>query len=196
MPTPFDGYVERSARVSSTGLVSIGRNRYSVPCERAGQWVSSRLYPTRVEVIADDMRVASHDRLSDQGRVGYDWQHYIPLLERKPGAPRNGAPFADLPEAPQRLKHGLMRHVSGDKIMAQVFAAVPVAGLDALLVAVELVLESGVLSAEHILNAMARLTCAAPSLTVETHLQLKEAPLANTVRYDNLRSVAEEARHA
>jgi transposase len=196
MPTPFDGYVERSARVSSTGLVSIARNRYSVPCERAGQWVSSRLYPTRVEVIADEGRIASHERLLDRDQVGYDWQHYIPLLERKPGALRNGAPFADLPEPLQRLKHGLMRHTGGDKVMAQVLAAVPVAGLDAVLVAVELVLESGVLSAEHILNVVARLTCAAPPLTVETHLQLKEAPLANTARYDSLRGVAEEVRHA
>jgi hypothetical protein len=196
MPTPFDGYVERSARVSSTGLVSIARNRYSVPCERAGQWVSSRLYPARVEVIADEGRIASHERLLDRDQVGYDWQHYIPLIERKPGALRNGAPFADLPEPLLRLKHGLMRHPGGDKIMAQVLAAVPVAGLDAVLVAVELVLESGVLSAEHILNVVARLTCAAPPLTVETHLQLKQAPLANTARYDSLRGAAEEVRHA
>jgi hypothetical protein len=33
MPTPFDGYVEKPARVSSTCLVSVARNRYSVPCE-------------------------------------------------------------------------------------------------------------------------------------------------------------------
>jgi hypothetical protein len=33
MPTPFDGYVETEARVSSTCLVRVARNRYSVPCE-------------------------------------------------------------------------------------------------------------------------------------------------------------------
>lgn len=48
MPEPFDGYVERPARVTSTCLVSVARNRYSVPCELAGQMVSTRLYPTRV----------------------------------------------------------------------------------------------------------------------------------------------------
>jgi hypothetical protein len=37
MPTAFDGYVERSAKVSSTCLVAVARNRYSVPCELAGQ---------------------------------------------------------------------------------------------------------------------------------------------------------------
>jgi len=34
MPTPFDGYVEKAARVSSTCLVSVDRNRYSVLCRR------------------------------------------------------------------------------------------------------------------------------------------------------------------
>jgi hypothetical protein len=29
MPEPFDGYVEKPARVSSTCLVSVARNRYS-----------------------------------------------------------------------------------------------------------------------------------------------------------------------
>lgn len=85
MPTAFDGYVERAVRVSSTCLASVARNRYSVPCERAGQWVSSRLYPTRVEVVADDVLIASHARLLDRDQVGYDWQHYIPLIERRPG---------------------------------------------------------------------------------------------------------------
>ena len=48
MPGPFDGYVEKPARVSSTCLVSVARNRYSVPCELVGQMVSTRLYPASV----------------------------------------------------------------------------------------------------------------------------------------------------
>lgn len=193
MPTPFDGYVEKSVRVSSTCLVSIARNRYSVPCELVGQWISSRLYPTRVGVAAGDALVAGHDRLPDQGQVGYDWQHYIPLIERKPGALRNGAPFADMPARLQQLRRGLMRRVGGDRVMAQVLATVPTAGLDAVLVAVELVLESGVLSAEHILNVVARLGSSPPPASAETSLRLKDAPLANTGRYDGLRT---ELSHA
>ena len=51
--------------------------------------------------------VASHERLSDRGQTRYDWQHYILLVQRKPGAkgtqgplcgPGNGAPLADMPE--------------------------------------------------------------------------------------------------
>ena len=191
VPTPFDGYVERLARVSSTCLVSVHRNRYSVPCELAGQRVSTRLYPNRVGIVAGDAIVATHDRLTERGQVCYDWQHYIQLVERKPGALRNGAPFADMPAPLKQLKLGLMRHAGGDRVMAQVLAAVPTAGLDAVLVAVELVIESGALSAEHVLNVLARLNASPPPACVETSLQLKEVPLANTSRYDSLRSTDE-----
>ncbi len=193
MPTPFDGYVEKPARVSSTCLVAVVRNRYSVPCELVGQRVSTRLYPGRVDVAVDDAIVASHERLSDAGRISYDWQHYIELVQRKPGALRNGAPFADMPAPLQRLRQGLLRRSGGDRVMAQVLACVPTAGLDAVLVAVELVVDSGVLSAEHVLNVLARLNAKPRPESVETVLELSEAPLANTSRYDSLRTVVDAA---
>ena len=64
------------------------------------------------------------------------------------------------------------------------------------LVAVELVLESGSLSADHILNVLARLASTALPPRVETSLQLKVAPVANTARYDRLRATDEENRNA
>ena len=79
-------------------------------------------------VIADETMIASHERLFDRDQSSFDWQHYIPLIERKPGALRNGAPFADLPNPLRLLKRGLRRHSNGDRIMTQVLAAVPIAG--------------------------------------------------------------------
>ena len=201
MTAPFDGYVEKPARVSSTCLVSVARNRYSVPCELAGQMVSTRLYPGRVKVVAGDHMVADHERLNDEGRTQYDWQHYIPLLQRKPGALRNGAPFADLPEPLQQLRRALLREEGGDRVMAQVLAIVPTAGLDAVLVAVELALESvppsGRVSVEHVHNVLARLNAAPRPANVSTALQVATPPLADTARYDTLRAAAsEEADHA
>lgn len=85
MVAPFDGYVETLGKVSSTCLVTLDRNRYSVPCELVGQAVSLRLYPERIEIVAHDMRVARHPRSFSRQQTLYDWQHYIPLIERKPG---------------------------------------------------------------------------------------------------------------
>jgi transposase len=197
MPTMFDGYVEKAAKVSSTCLVAVARNRYSVPCELAGQFVSTRLYPNRVEIASGEGVVASHARVADRGHICYDWQHYIALVQRKPGALRNGAPFADMPEPLQRLRQGLMRHDGGDKIMAQVLNCVLSHGLEAVLVAVELVIETGVLSTEHVLNVLARLNAPPMPETVESSLALQEAPVANTQRYDSLRGDAvAEVRYA
>jgi hypothetical protein len=191
-------YVEQPARVSSTCLVSVARNRYSVPCELAGQMVSTRLYPGSVAVVAGDTVVASHERLSNRGETRYDWQHYIPLVQRKPGALRNGAPFMDLPAPLQQLRRALLRYPGGDRVMAQVLAIVPTAGLDAVLVAVELALESGPpsgrVSVEHVVNVLGRLNAAPLPQTATTQLKVRVAPLADTARYDSLRAEADTAR--
>jgi hypothetical protein len=187
---PFDGYVENPARVSSTCLVVVARNRYSVPCELAGQMVSTRLYPGKIVVVAGDELAATHERLSDRGQTKYDWQHYIPLVQRKPGALRNGAPFLDMPEPLQQLRRALLRDPGGDRVMAQVLAIVPTAGLDAVLVAVELALETGPpgkVSVEHVVNVLGRLNAVSTPPTAATHLKAITPPLADTARYDSLR---------
>ena len=193
MVAPFDGYVETIGKVSSTCLVIEDRNRYSVPCELVGQKVSIRIYPERIDFAAHDAVVASHARCFERNQTRYDWQHYIPLVQRKPGALRNGAPFADMPEPLQRLRGLLLRHEGGDRVMAKVLAAVPQYGLEALLVAVELVLESGHPSVEHIENVLNRLKSVPPPERVETHLTVSEPPIANADRYDSLREEVSDA---
>ena len=72
-------------------------------------------------------------------------------------------------------------------------AVVPKHGLEAVLVAVELVLESGNPSAEHIENVLNRLRAAPPTPSLETALALRETPVADPHRYDRLRR---EVSHA
>ncbi len=187
MVTPFDGYVETLCKVSSTCLINLDRNRYSVPCEWVGQLLSVHLYADRVDLVAGDRRVASHARSFGRDQTFYDWQHYLPLIERKPGALRNGAPFADLPEPLQRLRRLLLRREGGDRLLAKILARVPEAGLEAVLVAVELVLESGVPSVEHIENVLNRLKPAPIPDPLATSLEVREAPQADSGRYDRLR---------
>lgn len=141
--------------------------------------------------MAGDALVASQTRLTFRGQTAYDWQHYIVLVRRKLGALRNGAPFVDMPEPLRRLQQALLRHSGGDRV---VLAAVPQAGLDAVLVAAELVLDggtpSGTVSAEHVLNVLARLQAPPAPAQAETALQLKEAPKADAGRYDRLRGLS------
>jgi transposase len=188
MPTPFDGYVETTGRVTSTCLVSVDRSRYSVPCHLANRIVSIHLYADRVAFYDDSGIVATHRRSLDRDQTRYNWLHYVPLIERKPGALRNGAPFEDMPQPLLKLQAALLRHErqEGHRLMAKVLAEVPAHGLGDVLVAVELVLESGIHSAEHVLNVLARLKQPQLPAQVETNLKLNEEPQADTARYDSL----------
>ena len=188
MPTPFDGYVETTGKVSSTCLVHVDKNRYSVPCHLANGKVSIHLYADRVAFYDDQGHQASYRREIGRDETRYQWLHYVPLIERKPGALRNGAPFEDMPAPLIKLQAALLRRQrqEGCRVMAKVLAAVPAHGLDAVLVAVELVLESGLHSAEHVLNVLARLNQPALPAHVVTSLKLNEEPLADTARYDAL----------
>jgi hypothetical protein len=168
VPKPFDGYVEHLVRVSVTGLIHFQRNRYSAPTRHVNAILSLRVYPEQLVLVADGVEVARHGRSFERDQTFFDWQHYITLVETKPGALRNGAPFKTMPEVLQTLQQHLLRHAGGDRVTTQLLAAVPVHGLDAVLVATELALETGRPSAEHVLNVLARLKEGLPIAALAT----------------------------
>jgi transposase len=187
-PTPFDGYVEQPVRVSSTSLIHFQRNRYSVPCQWVNEVVSLRAYHDRLVIVGADGECVSLARCFERDQTIYDWTHYIGLVERKPGALRNGAPFRTMPEPLQQLQRQLLLHPGGDRIMAQVLTAVTLHGLEAVLVAAELALQAGRVSGEHVLNLLARLNEERrPVQQVQTGLILREPSQADVQRYDRLR---------
>ncbi len=197
MPPPFDGFVEETKRVSPTCLVVFDRNRYSVPATFANRPVSLRAYADRLVIVAEGHIVAEHARVFTRGhdrpaRTVYDWRHYLAVLQRKPGALRNGAPFAELPEGFKRLQAVLLKRPGGDREVVEILALVLHHDEDAVLCAVELALESGVVSKEHVLNLLSRLLEADTPAPIDTpaRLTLLEEPKANVDRYDHLRGAA------
>ncbi|WP_297830427.1 IS21 family transposase [Thermomonas sp.] len=194
---PFDGFVEQTKRVTPTCLVHVDRNRYSVPASFANRPVSVRLYADRVVVAAEGQVIAEHGRrirrAHDGGCTVFDWRHYLSVVQRKPGALRNGAPFAELPEGFRRLQAILLKRQGGDREMVEILALVLLHDEQAVLAAVELALEAGAPSKPHILNLLHRLLGAdpPPPMSEPPMLALQVEPLANASRYDGLR----EARH-
>lgn len=187
MVAPFDGFIEHPVRVSPTCLVHFQRNRYSVHAQWANRVVSLRAYADRIVVVGDGETVAEHPRVFGRHETTYDWQHYLPVLERKPGALRNGAPFAELPAAFKRLQAILIKRPGGDREMVDILARVPNDGLEAVLVAVELALEANNPSREHVFNLLSRLQAPPSPDPIATSLTLREEPQANVARYDTLR---------
>jgi Mu transposase-like protein len=130
LPRPFDGFVEYAKRVSPTCLVHLDRNRYSVPASFANRPVSLRVYPERIVVAAEGQIVCEHRRVFARSHerksttTVYDWRHYLAVIQRKPGALRNGAPFVELPPAFRALQQRMLKTPGGDREMVEILALV------------------------------------------------------------------------
>jgi transposase len=187
----FDGFHALPASVSKTCLVRFDNNRYSVNASAVGRPVDIHAYADRIVVRQDGRLVAEHERAFGRGRIVYDPWHYVPVLARKPGALRNGAPFRDwvLPAAMDRIRRKLAGD-DGDRQMVKILAAVLTDGLPAVEAACAQALAEGVHSADVVLNILARRRDPGPAPAIHTPaaLRLRHAPVADCARYDTLRS--------
>jgi transposase len=188
----FDGFHAVSASVSKTCLVRFDNNKYSVGAGAVGRPVEIQAYADRVVIRQDGAVVGEHPRRFGRGETSYDPWHYVPVLAKKPGALRNGAPFKDwlLPSAIEQIRRKLTGTADGDRQMVKILAAVLDDGLMAVEAACAEALAQNVRSADVILNILARRRDPGPPLTILTPdaLRLRCAPVADCARYDRLRS--------
>ena len=199
VPSAFDGFIEHTKRVSSTCLITFEHNRYSVPASFANRAISLRVYPERLVIVAEAQVVAEHTRVFNRdkrapGRTVYDWRHYLTVVQRKPGALRNGAPFSTLPESFRLLQTKLLMRPGGDREMADILALVLLHDERLVEQAVTKALALGETSKEHVLNCLSRLEqpLRPQPLKPPPALKLVTEPLANTARYDDLRRTHHE----
>ncbi len=204
LPPAFYGFVEHSKRVSPTRLVTFERNRYSVPASFANRPISLHVYPDRLVFVAEGQTVCTHARIIERshhkpGRVIYDWRHYLAVIQRKPGALRNGAPFAEMPTAFRRLQDHMLRKDGGDREMVDILSLVLHHDEEAVLCAVELAFEAGVPTKTHILNLLHSLVDRKQTDHAEIDppeaLAMATAPKTDVARYDGPRQMKEK-RHA
>lgn len=190
----FDGFHAVPAAVSKTCLVRFDGNKYSVAAGAVGRPVEVRAYADRIELRQDGRIVGEHRRVFGRGHTVFDPWHYVPVLARKPGAWRNGAPFKDwlLPGALERVRRKLAGAGDGDRQMVDILTAVLSDGLPAVEAACAEALREGVHSADVVLNILARQREPPPAVTILTPeaLRLRHEPVADCARYDSLRSSA------
>jgi transposase len=187
----FDGFHAVPASVSKTCLVRFDNNKYSVAASAVGRPVDVHAYANRIVIRQDGRLVAEHPRSFGRGETIYDPWHYVPVLARKPGALRNGAPFKDwvLPAAMERVRRKLTGADDGNRQMVDILTAVLTDGLPAVETACTEAIAQGVHSADIVLNILARQRTTGPPVTILTPaaLTLRHAPIADCSRYDNLR---------
>jgi transposase len=192
LPGRFDGFHAAPASVSKTCLVRFDTNKYSVCSRAVGRPVEIQAYADRIVIRQDGAVVGEHARSFGRGETVYDPWHYVPVLARKPGALRNGAPFRHwpLPAGLEGVRRRLEGSDDGDRQMVAILSAVLTEGLGSVDAACVEALEQGVHSADVVLNILARRRDPAPAVSIMAPeaLRLRHAPVADCARYDSLRA--------
>ena len=188
----FDGFHAVTASVSKTCLVRFDNNRYSVAAHAVGRPVEIRAYASRIELRQDGLVVGEHARSFGRDQTIYDPWHYVPVLARKPGAWRNGAPFKDwvLPVSIEKIRRRLRSADDGDRQMVNILTAVLSDGLPAVEAACAEAVREGLCSADIVLNILARHREPRSPVTIlntPQALRLRIEPTADCSRYDSLR---------
>jgi transposase len=188
----FDGFHERTTAASKSCLVQFDRNRYSVAARAANKPVQIHAYADRIVIRLDGEMVGEHVRRFGRDQVAYDPWHYVPVLTKKPGALRNGAPFREwnLPPGLAQIRRRLSAHPDGDRQFVDILSAVPGDGLAAVEAACAEALAAGLFSRDVVLNLLRRMqepVAPQPSATpIGPRLTLE--PIADCARYDRLKT--------
>ena len=171
-------------------MVRFDNNRHPVEARAAGRPAGIRGHAGPVEIMPGGELVGSHRRRFGPGRQVCDLTHFIPILERKPGALRNGAPFKAglLPGPLAQVKERPGRLDDGDRQMVDILLEARHRGLDAVSAACAEALEAGPCSSDVILNILARCCERTASAQVETPQGPKPGcePQADCKRHDGL----------
>jgi hypothetical protein len=148
---PFDLAEVSYPRVDQTGCAKVRTNAYSVPL-KAGSLVEARVYPTTVEFRHQGKQIASHERCYGRLQKIFDLEHYLDVLERKPGALRGSTPLTQWraqgrwPTSYDRIRERLIERQGrqpGTRAMVELIRIGREFGYDKLTTAVEQALELG-----------------------------------------------------
>jgi hypothetical protein len=148
-----------------------------------------------LRIVAENRIVAEHGRCYGRDQLICDPWHYLPVLEKKPGALRHGAPFQqwDLPTPIRIVRDRILKQDKGDRAFVELLLmtrALGDVGLETLEVACDLTVQTGVIAAAIVMNEMRRLNEAARPKTLRSVTQapiLQIEPKADCSRYDSLR---------
>jgi hypothetical protein len=190
-------------RVDGLGCVRVRTNVYSVPA-RPGQTVEVRLYPNHLEIRDEGRMIAHHQRSYGHQQQVLDLEHYLGVLERKPGALAGSKPLAAWREKgfwpdtyDQLLTELIRRHgkQSGTRQMIQVINLVKEHGHVRLREAVETAVSLGCWDAAAVRHLIATPELArtrTDALEISNALSCFERPLPAMAEYDRLLSAGGE----
>jgi hypothetical protein len=186
-------------RVDQTGCARVRTNSYSVPL-KPGSIVEARVSSTTVEFRHHGSRIASHGRCYSRLQKIFDLEHYLDVLDRKPGALRGSTPLAQWraqgrwPESYDRIWQQMIERQGrqpGTRAMVTLIRMGREFGYEKLTAAVEQALDLGcgdVAAIRHLLMSDQLRHAVGEPIEIGT-LSAYERPLPTMIEYDRLFSV-------
>jgi len=115
--SPFDASRQKEGHASSLSLCRFDCNDYSVPVEYAHHLLLAKGYIDRVVFCYQETEIAVHRRIWEKEKVSLNPEHYLPLLETRPGALDHGKPFVEwkLPDCFSVLRRRMENELEGGK---------------------------------------------------------------------------------
>lgn len=132
-PTIVLGPMAGKVWLSKTGTVRFDDSKCPALTAVAGPPAEVDAHAERIVFRQDGVGVADHARALGRGQKVHDpWRH-VPVLERKPGALRNGATFRAwmLPRAMTAIRRKPKGRKDGDRQMVLILTGAPDDGLQA-----------------------------------------------------------------
>lgn len=90
---PFSITQITSGKVDAYATVIVDKNRYSVPTRYAGLRVRVHLSVTQVEIFHNGKKLARHLRVFGNNKWQLDPDHYLELIQQRPGAFHDARPL-------------------------------------------------------------------------------------------------------
>lgn len=192
-PLLFDGCKESNIKISTTCLARFDSNSYSVHCSCAGKIVQCKSYADKVVFIHDGKEVGRHERRFTRGQTYYNPNHYFPILKKKPGALRNGAPFVEMvmPDELIAVRNHLEKQINGIRDFAHILSYIPLESLESVVLACIEAIKSKTISKDVILNILLRQNdepIEIEEVSNVVYLNITHVPTADTIVYNQLLS--------
>jgi transposase len=192
--------------VDGKGCVRVRTNFYSTPL-RAGSRPEVKILPAYIEVWNEGRLIAHHERCYESGRQVLNLEHYLQVLERKPGALAGSTPLKQWreqgrwPASYDRFWESLQKRLGkqeGTRAMIELLLLGREQGYESLAKAIAQALELGCTDAAAVRYLMqsSMLTHQPVELLELPNLARYEQPLPIITSYDQLlsREVSQEVK--
>lgn len=163
----FNGARYNEAKVNSYSMVQFETNRYSVPTKYVGEKVTLKITVDYVDIIANNILIAKHNRISQRNKDSLILDHYLDLLLQKSRAVGNTKVYKPnrLPSVYEEYRKGLLlRNPMGNREFVRILMLHREYSSISVTEAVEIAILYNLYSYDGVLNILGQLIISNPKI--------------------------------